>query len=299
MAKTLNHYSQQIKALAPGALALDRARELGTLLLEAKAAVQAASRKWTDWLEADCSLTARTAQRFMTIARRWDEPAFTEARKARPGLPLREADKVLAASSARKRVNPGAAKQQPLSAKLWQRSSLSDEVIHYCPVCCESAKGKREQTLYCAGKTLSFSSHPKAKAEPHEPVQMICSCQGGFDGEPHFMLKPVDLSSYKALSAVTPLAKQIHAVMKEPLYFHATWFEISSAGHAVEISNAEDPSQFPGILLMLGDDYKPARAFIGSAGGSHINATAKGITTEGNCSDLMATWELLRTALGW
>jgi hypothetical protein len=106
MAKTLNHYSQQIKALAPDALVLDRARELGALLLEAKAAVQAADRKWTDWLKSDCSLTARTAQRFMTVARRWDEPAFTEARQQRPDLPLREADKVLAANSGRKRPEP-------------------------------------------------------------------------------------------------------------------------------------------------------------------------------------------------
>jgi hypothetical protein len=315
MAKTLNHYSQQIKALAPDALVLDRARELGTLLLEAKAAVQAADRKWTDWLEADCSLTARTAQRFMTIARRWDEPAFAEARTARPDLPLREADKVLAENSTRKRVKPGAAKQQPLSAKLWQRSSLSDEVIHYCPVCCESAKGKREQTIYCAGKTLNFSSHPKAKAEPHEPVQMICSCQGGFDHEPHFMLKPVDLSSYKALPAVIPLAKQIHAVMKQPLYFHATWFEISCAGYTVDISNAADPDQFPGISLMLDDDHNPVRTFIGSSVGSHldvkspgintggewreIEGSAAGVKTEGECSALMPTWELLRKALGW
>lgn len=103
MAKTLNHYSQQIRAMAPDALALERARDLGLLLIEAKAAVQAAGRKWGEWLERDCSLASRTAQRFMTVARRWDEPAFIEARKARPDLPLREADKVLAATSSRKR----------------------------------------------------------------------------------------------------------------------------------------------------------------------------------------------------
>lgn len=106
MAKTLNHYSQQIRSLAPDALALDRARDLGLLLIEAKAAVQAAGRKWGEWLEQDCSLASRTAQRFMTVARRWDEPAFIEARKARPGLPLREADKVLAATSSRKKPEP-------------------------------------------------------------------------------------------------------------------------------------------------------------------------------------------------
>jgi hypothetical protein len=106
MGKTLNHYSQQIRSLAPDALVLDRARELGAVLIEAKAAVQAAGRKWTEWLETDCSLSSRTAQRFMTIARRWDEPAFIEARQARPGLALREADKVLAATSSRKRPEP-------------------------------------------------------------------------------------------------------------------------------------------------------------------------------------------------
>ena len=106
MAKTLNHYSQQIRALAPDALALKQARDLGLLLIEAKAAVQAAGRKWGEWLERDCSLGSRTAQRFMTVARRWDEPAFIEARKARPGLPLREADKVLAATSSRKKPEP-------------------------------------------------------------------------------------------------------------------------------------------------------------------------------------------------
>lgn len=106
MAKTLNHYSQQIKALAPDVLALSQARQLGTLLIEAKAAVKAAGRLWGDWLQDDCLLSARTAQRFMTIAKRWDEPAFVEARQQRPDLPLREADKVLAANSTRKRAEP-------------------------------------------------------------------------------------------------------------------------------------------------------------------------------------------------
>lgn len=103
MAKTLNHYSQQIKALAPDALALDRAKQLGDLLLQAKAAVKAAGKLWTDWLQTDCDLTVRTAQRFMTIAKRWNEDAFTKARNANPSLAIREADKVLASTSARKR----------------------------------------------------------------------------------------------------------------------------------------------------------------------------------------------------
>ena len=114
MAKTLNHYSQQIKALAPDAVALDRAKQLGDLLLQAKAAVKAAGKLWTDWLQSDCELTTRTAQRFMTIATRWDDPAFTEARSANPQLAIREADKVLAANSARKKA-PTTTKPAPVT----------------------------------------------------------------------------------------------------------------------------------------------------------------------------------------
>lgn len=127
MAKTLNHYSQQIRAMAPDALALERARDLGLLLIEAKAAVQAAGRKWGEWLERDCSLASRTAQRFMTVARRWDEPAFIEARKARPDLPLREADKVLAATSSRKKPEPADPIQDAYSQTLslaWELQKL-------------------------------------------------------------------------------------------------------------------------------------------------------------------------------
>jgi hypothetical protein len=103
MAKTLNHYSQQIKALAPDAVALDRAKMLGDLLIEAKAAVKAAGKLWGDWLQDDCELSARNAGRFMTIAKRWNEQAFSDARAANPALAIREADKVLAANSTRKR----------------------------------------------------------------------------------------------------------------------------------------------------------------------------------------------------
>lgn len=106
MAKTLNHYSQQIKSLAPDVLALQQARQLGDLLIDAKAAVKSAGRKWGEWLEQDCALSSRTAQRFMNIAKRWNDAAFAAARQERPDLPLREADKVLAASSARKRPEP-------------------------------------------------------------------------------------------------------------------------------------------------------------------------------------------------
>lgn len=303
MAKTLNHYSQQIRSLAADAVALDRAKALGEILIDAKAAVKAAGKLWTEWLQSDCDLTSRTAGRFMTIAKRWNDQAFTDARTANPALAIREADKVLAANSTRKRVNPGAAKQQPLSAKLWQRSSLSDEVIHFCPICSETAKGKREQTLYCGGKGLNFSSHPRAKAQPHDPVQLVCSCQGGYDGEPHFMVSPADLSSYKALPVVIALAKQINAVMNLPLHHHATWFQISSAGHSVAISNAADPDQFPHISVSLDDNQQPCVAWVGSAlTGEAIKATAEGIVETDefrSTKECEATYELLKQALGW
>ncbi len=107
MAKTLNHYSQQIRSLAPDAVALDRAKALGDVLIDAKAAVKAAGKLWGEWLQTDCDLSPRTAGRFMTIAKRWNEQAFTEARETNPKLAIREADKVLGATSTRKRAEPG------------------------------------------------------------------------------------------------------------------------------------------------------------------------------------------------
>jgi hypothetical protein len=100
MAKTLHHFSQQIRSLAVDAGALDRAREIGLLLIEAKAAVKAAGKAWGTWLKGDCELSDRTAQRYMAIASRWDELA--KALKERPNLSVREADKVLAAAAPRK-----------------------------------------------------------------------------------------------------------------------------------------------------------------------------------------------------
>lgn len=304
MAKTLTHYSQQIKALAPDALALDRAKQLGDVLLQAKAAVKAAGRLWTDWLQFDCDLSPRTAARFMTIAKRWNEQAFTDARAANPSLAIREADKVLAATSSRKRINVGAVKPQPLSSRLWERSSIRDDVMHFCPVCCENVRGKREQTFYCGGKTHNFSVHPKATTAPHDPVQMICSCQGGWDGFPYFMVKPSDLSSYSALPAVVSLARQIRAVMNKPLHHHATWFDISSAGHSVIITNAEYPEQFPNIWLSLDDDHSVLGAFVGWPLSSEegIRATPNGIIETDamrSTPECEQTYELLKEALGW
>lgn len=113
MAKTLNHYSQQIRSLAPDAVALDRAKALGDILIDAKAAVKAAGKLWTEWLQSDCDLTPRTAGRFMTIAKRWNDQAFTDARTANPALAIREADKVLAANSSRKKAPKATQPVQP------------------------------------------------------------------------------------------------------------------------------------------------------------------------------------------
>lgn len=312
MAKTLNHYTQQIRALAPDALVLDRARDLGILLIEAKAAVQAASRKWTDWLENDCSLSSRTAQRFMTIARRWDEPAFAEAREARSDLPLREADKLLAASSNRARVKP---QGKTLSQRHWQQTSLGDLVSFFCPVCHREAKGNREQTLFCGGRGLKLTCHPAVESEPHPPAEMICSCQGGFDGKPEFMVWPKDLMSIRRLPAVIGMAGQLRQTMNRPLYFDATLFEVSSCGHTVMVSNAESPQQFPHLMIDLGDDGEPTTAWVYppyGGGGATVNAeginvgcdgriigTPAGIETSGDCTALMPTWELVRDAFGW
>lgn len=126
MAKTLHHYRQQIRSLASGEQALDRARSLGHVLIDAKAAVRAAGQPWSEWLEAECDLSDRTARRFMTIARRWEEPTFVEARRANPELPLREADKVLAASSGRKRVVPQA--PAPLEKALHKLATAAFEL---------------------------------------------------------------------------------------------------------------------------------------------------------------------------
>ena len=99
------------------------------------------------------------------------------------------------------------------------------------------------------------------------------------------------------------LVQQINAVMNQPLHFHATWFEISSAGHSVAISNATDPDQFPHILLSVDDNHKPCVAWIGSAlTGEAIKATPDGIVETDelrSTKECEATYELLKQALGW
>lgn len=50
---------------------LDHARRAGDLLMRAKA--QLAHGEWLPWLAANCTLSARTAQAYMRIARNWTE----------------------------------------------------------------------------------------------------------------------------------------------------------------------------------------------------------------------------------
>jgi hypothetical protein len=52
--------------------ALDRARQAGALLIEVKDRLQHG--QWLPWLRANCSqISERTARRYMTLARRWEE----------------------------------------------------------------------------------------------------------------------------------------------------------------------------------------------------------------------------------
>ena len=277
MAKTLNHYSQQIKALAPDAVALDRAKQLGDLLLQAKAAVKAAGKLWTDWLQSDCELTTRTAQRFMTIATRWDDPAFTEARSANPQLAIREADKVLAANSTRKTTG----KQTP-EGKAWERAFESAHPMtgHHCthPTCCGYANAHPTRRLLCAGGGGS---------QPHDPCVMVSEAQDGF------MVHPSDSAAKPFLPALLPLAQRIHAALPE-----ATLFGLS-CNSRLGISNAQNSSKLPPISIDLRSG-QPVNALVGSIlKETYIYGDANAMETKGDCRELIATWELLRAALGW
>lgn len=166
MAKTLNHYSQQIKALAPDAVALDRAKKLGDLLIEAKAAVKAAGKLWGDWLQDDCELSARNAGRFMTIAKRWNEQAFSDARTANPALAIREADKVLAASSTRKRAepeqpDPHAEAMSKLATIRWELTLLSE--MHLADQLAGDQIEAASQALFDVFKALTTKFDPATK----------------------------------------------------------------------------------------------------------------------------------------
>jgi hypothetical protein len=74
---------------------LEHARRAGELLLEAKE--QCCHGQWLNWLKANVHLTARTAQRYMAIAARWDE--LTGKYDSVSHLSYRETLQVLAAPS--------------------------------------------------------------------------------------------------------------------------------------------------------------------------------------------------------
>jgi hypothetical protein len=74
------------------ASALEHARACGELLIEAKGIV--AHGGWGAWLGEHFPASARTAQRYMTIAERWEELAAKTTRVA--DLPIREAARLLA-----------------------------------------------------------------------------------------------------------------------------------------------------------------------------------------------------------
>ena len=177
MAKTLNHYSQQIRSLAPDAVALDRAKALGDILIDAKAAVKAAGKLWTEWLQSDCDLTSRTAGRFMTIAKRWNDQAFTDARTANPALAIREADKVLAASSTRKRAepekpDPHADAMSKLATIRWELKLLSE--MHLADQLAGDQIEVANQALFDVFKGLTTKFDPATKQvldEQYQPRQ--------------------------------------------------------------------------------------------------------------------------------
>lgn len=177
MAKTLNHYSQQIRSLAPDAVALDRAKALGDILIDAKAAVKAAGKLWTEWLQSDCDLTSRTAGRFMTIAKRWNDQAFTDARTANPALAIREADKVLAANSTRKRAepeqpDPHAEAMSKLATIRWELKLLSE--MHLAGQLAGDQIEAANQALFEVFKALTTKFDPATKKvldEQYQPRQ--------------------------------------------------------------------------------------------------------------------------------
>jgi hypothetical protein len=274
MAKTLTHYSQQIKALAPDAVALDRAKQLGDLLVSAKAAVKAAGKSWTAWLETDCSLSSRTAQRFMTIATRWDDAAFTEARKHRPDLPLREADKVLAANSTRKKVPAKRTREQ----QLWD-AAFNDRIAYdgWICTCGNHLRAQKGAIPHCAGTTH----------RPHDVRPMVCEVQDGF------LMRFGDLGSYSTAPQLVAIAKQLRTQLPE-----ATYFTTSSAGHSVRVSNALDPAALQPISLDIRDDNEPSSAWIGGLDDNLICTPAE-VARNGKWQQYEATAALVVKALGW
>ena len=130
MAKTLNHYSQQIRSLAPDA-----------------------------------------------VAKRWDEEAFTQARNANPSLAIREADKVLAASSTRKKVkaepeqrDPHAEAMSKLATIRWDLKLLSE--MHLADQLAGDEIEAANQSLFDVFKALTTKFNPGTKQildQQHSP----------------------------------------------------------------------------------------------------------------------------------
>jgi len=288
MGKTLSHYSQQIKALAPDSLVLDRARELGIVLLEAKAAVLAAGRRWSDWLETDCDLSARTAQRFMGYASRWDEPAFVEARQKRPDLPLREADKVLAASSTRKR-----APRQETGT----RETLfgAGAVSYYCPACetpyASTLLEKKPilRNLLCAG----FLHRPHPATELVPSIFTV--------GQHQVTLQPLDTSSYASLPVVAALLHKVCPKLLE-VGLKGIRAEVTTVGRYLRIRGDTGEDEFlpHSISLALDRSGLVEDVFIGQASsGDVLYATRGGYECRGASQRYAPFWQHLQDSIPW
>ena len=274
MAKTLNHYSQQIKALAPDAVALDRAKQLGDLLISAKAAVKAANKLWTDWLQTDCDLSPRTAGRMMTIAKRWDDPAFVNARNSNPKLAIREADKVLAANSTRKSRGKETRQQREWKAAFEDRIAYDGWVC----TCGNHLTAQKGVVPYCAG----------TKTTPHKPRPMVAEAQDGY------LLHFVDLSSYTVANELVAVANQLRSQLPE-----ATYFSCSAGGGYLRVSNALDASQLVGISIKLKDGGIPFDARLGGITENFIECVPGGMLRDGETEHLEATAQKVMAAFGW
>ena len=90
LAEEINDLHRQAEAMA--GKALDLARQAGERLLEAKVACPHGT--WRDWLKTNFAGSERTAQRYMSFAKRWPELMAKTTRVA--DLPIREAAQLLA-----------------------------------------------------------------------------------------------------------------------------------------------------------------------------------------------------------
>lgn len=90
LAEEINDLHRQAEETA--GKAIDLARQAGERLLEAKAACPHGT--WRDWLNTNFAGSERTAQRYMSFAKRWPELMAKTTRVA--DLPIREAAQLLA-----------------------------------------------------------------------------------------------------------------------------------------------------------------------------------------------------------